>query len=117
VSDIQVAYLEETADQQAANQHHLGLLIPNQSQIAIESVTLKSLRFYMAVEGKCQRNSIEAVLNQLSQRFDISEPFSRIVEALLEAHPLIKSQSEKGSDPLVTPKGQPPFRAGSKSAA
>jgi hypothetical protein len=90
VSDACVAFLDRV-DENPAQQKNTDLRVPNQTNIATECAVVKSHRFYVAIEGKCQHSSIESVLIQISDRFDITEPFSRIVEALLEAHPLIKS--------------------------
>ncbi len=49
------------------------------------------LRFSRNSQADKVQSIAAEVLKQLSERFDVTEPFSRIVEALFEAHPVIKA--------------------------
>ena len=60
------------------------------------SLDLKPLKvadceFSIPVESKLQREQLEATLESLSPNFELSEPFQRINEAILEAHPVAKA--------------------------
>lgn len=67
------------------------LLRPSNTQLAIEPFEVGHSRYQRAASS----NQVEEVtvdcLQQLSERFDLMEPFSRIIEALMEAHPMIKA--------------------------
>lgn len=68
-----------------------GLQLPMQSRIQVTPWVVGNHHFYLPESGKCQRENVEKLLSQLGDRFDFYEPFTRIVEALMEAHPTTKA--------------------------
>lgn len=59
------------------------------------SLDLKQLKvddgdFSIPVQSKLEQEQLASVLQSLSPNFELSEPFQRINEAILEAHPVAK---------------------------
>lgn len=69
----------------------ISLVRPTETIVAVSKFQEHKLRFKRAAESQKVESVAAEVMKQLSDRFDVTEPFSRIVEALFEAHPVIKA--------------------------
>jgi hypothetical protein len=56
-----------------------------------DCLTVGKYRFGLPAGGRVSNESLNQVLSQLANHFDLREPFQRIVEALVEAHPIAKA--------------------------
>ncbi|MEZ6133880.1 MAG: hypothetical protein R3C53_03110 [Pirellulaceae bacterium] len=87
VSDVAIALL------------HTGLTPPAGSErLEIPSSTIESQKLSMAghsfglpAESALGEPELSKVLGKLSANFELTEPFHRVVDALLEAHPIAKA--------------------------
>lgn len=73
--------------QTLANTLHL----PQTSRVGTAKLAWSGAQFVLPEGRKSWRPTVEKVLSELGEQFDIREPFTRIVEALLEAHPTTKA--------------------------
>lgn len=84
VSDATIVCLKDT--QQPENRY---LRFPSGTNLCTRRFTVGG-HSALALQDCHRAETIAAeVLSQASERFDITEPFSRIIEALFEAHPMI----------------------------
>jgi hypothetical protein len=67
------------------------LELPSQSNLATECWSLGEWEFGAPKQSSNAREISEQLLGQLGPHFDLTEPFSRIVEALNEAHPTTRA--------------------------
>ena len=67
-----------------------SLLIPNTNS-SVRDATLLDERIYMLSSSRWKPAELESKVKGLDGNFDLGEPFQRIVEALLEAHPVVKA--------------------------
>ena len=86
VSDAIMVCLEEALAGDTASLRH-----PTATNVPTHRFTALGKKFLRASECNKAEAIIESTLKQLSERFELTEPFSRIVEALFEAHPVIKA--------------------------
>jgi hypothetical protein len=86
VSDVSAALLHFEPESQPSGFHlpdgRVGELLRLRSEPWQLSV--------LASQADCEA-SIAAILSQLGSNFDLTEPFQRVTEALLEAHPIAKA--------------------------
>lgn len=87
VSNLVVVCL---VDQRESNQNS-HLRFPTQTNLNVNQFTLEGRQFQSLQSCRDVELAVRDLLPQLSERFDLTEPFSRIVEALFEAHPIIKA--------------------------
>ena len=85
VSPAKMAFLETNG---GASQDHLT--IP-QSQTARLQLNTKQANFEVAQTSKVDVQLLEKVLADLAPTFELEEPFERILQALMEAHPVAKA--------------------------
>ncbi|MFO0941847.1 MAG: hypothetical protein U0930_13930 [Pirellulales bacterium] len=64
---------------------------PAESVVKCSTFQENKLKFSRNTEANKVESVAAEVMKQLSDRFDVTEPFGRIVEALFEAHPVIKA--------------------------
>jgi hypothetical protein len=93
VTDLQVVALE-SADMLTPVHEHLSL--PTRSLLQYRSMEIGRHVITVAEQSSDQWTSdqwtlLKESLNQLVEKLDLSEPFSRVVEALAEAHPAVKA--------------------------
>ncbi|MBX3420293.1 MAG: hypothetical protein KF752_01925 [Pirellulaceae bacterium] len=67
------------------------LLTPHQSGLQASAMSVRGYEFETVDDDRQKALTVEQVLSQLSDKFDLHEPFDRIVEALYEAHPITKA--------------------------
>ena len=77
--------------QESVIQTTSGLRNPAQTQLHTQQFEVSGHRLLRSAEQSQAEQITAQVLGKLSERFELSEPFSRIVEALFEAHPVIKA--------------------------
>jgi hypothetical protein len=87
VSDVTIVWLVDPAEQ-TENQY---LRFPAHTNLATRQFAVTGHKFWSLKDCQNAEATVAEVLPQLSERFDITEPFTRIVEALFEAHPIIKA--------------------------
>jgi hypothetical protein len=100
VSDQTIVQIEQRSSSESKDQRPTvegqtettsNLQLPMHSSMRVTPWVVGEHRFYLPESGKSQCESVEKVLSQLGDRFDFYEPFTRIVEALMEAHPTTKA--------------------------
>ncbi|QDV22854.1 hypothetical protein [Aureliella helgolandensis] len=92
VSDLPVAQLEGIAAQtqgERATCEHLRL--PQSAAAALRRITAQEYRFAIPEDSPMDVPRMEELLSGLASNFELSEPFYRVSEALLEAHPVAKA--------------------------
>jgi hypothetical protein len=67
------------------------LRFPAFTNLATRQFIVAGHKFLSLQESSKAESTVAEVIPKLSERFDITEPFVRIVEALFEAHPIIKA--------------------------
>ena len=75
-----------SAPDQAAN-----LLVPNSNATDHDHVSNEELRLVVPPNSKLDGPAFLDELGSLDIKFEIAEPFQRVLEALLEAHPIAKA--------------------------
>jgi hypothetical protein len=88
VSDVAVVCLATDNDSTAKPSN---LELPSSSTLPVDSWRFGEHNFWYPKHATKSRQNCEQVLDQLGNDFDLSEPFSRIVEALNEAHPAARA--------------------------
>lgn len=87
VSDIEAVMLDlETQPTSEAS-----LLERPHSQAACNRLELRDQAFLLPSQSKVTESQLDKLLSQLAPNFELAEPFQRIEEALLEAHPIAKA--------------------------
>lgn len=84
-----IATKQSDSDSRAQATTILGL--PFQSIVQATTLEAGNHRFFVPDGGKKHQSLLEKVLSELGENFDFAEPFTRIVEALIEAHPTTKA--------------------------
>jgi hypothetical protein len=64
---------------------------PSSNLVSLRSISASGLRCQTSHQSHVTVQLLEEIVSQLAPNFDVSEPFQRIAEALLEAHPSIKA--------------------------
>jgi hypothetical protein len=67
------------------------LSTPVRSNIATRAVTHGNEHFRVPEESDLQDDHLLRLVGSLAETFELGEPFQRIVDALLEAHPIAKA--------------------------
>lgn len=88
VSDIAVVQLDAELPSSDASEK---LRLPNSASAPRTRFNASGHAFVAPDEAKVTQASVQHVLEKLSTNFDLTEPFQRIMEALLEAHPIVKA--------------------------
>ncbi len=73
----------------AENTAHLR--IPTSTSVHSEVMKLGTVSFCGTQSTKASVQLVEDLVSKLAPNFDLSEPFQRIAEALLEAHPIVRA--------------------------
>lgn len=68
-----------------------SLTVPVASNLATRSMTARGTQFTAPERLDFTEQQLSEVLETLSDSVDLTEPFQRIVDALLEAHPIAKA--------------------------
>lgn len=88
VSDVQAVQLDR---QQPDTPGSERLELPHSMQASLKPMNARSQSFAVLSESTVTETQLSSILDQLSDNFDLTEPFQRILEALLEAHPIAKA--------------------------
>lgn len=88
VTEQTVVALRHEIDSSESGQH---LKIPTQSQLELTEFNVSGCSMLMLQQCLEGRSVVEHLLAKLPTNFDLSEPFFRITEALVEAHPIAKA--------------------------
>lgn len=67
------------------------LKLPRQSQLQLIEFSVGGHDMMMAHERQDRKGGVQQLVAKLPTNFDLSEPFGRIEEALIEAHPIAKA--------------------------
>lgn len=86
VSDVTAGWLHFEPENQAAH-----FLIPEGSAGEVRSVRVDRWQMSMLDSQAESEADIVEALGQLNSHFDLTEPFQRVIHALLEAHPIAKA--------------------------
>ena len=86
VSDVKTVLLDFEPDSQSAH-----FLIPDGGAGEMRAVRVDPWRLSILDSQAESESAIADVLTQLSSSFDLTEPFQRVIHALLEAHPIAKA--------------------------
>ncbi|RMF43976.1 MAG: hypothetical protein D6753_03790 [Planctomycetota bacterium] len=65
--------------------------MPPAGKLPSRTLTVESYRFEVLPECRITENELAERLQGLAPYFDLAEPFQRITEALLEAHPIARA--------------------------
>jgi hypothetical protein len=72
-----------------ANEAHLRR--PHQADVNLRRVGTAGMRCCVSVSSSATSEMLSEMAPKLAPNFDLTEPFQRIAEALLEAHPIVKA--------------------------
>jgi hypothetical protein len=86
VSEVAVAHLQIPARDEPTS-----FRIPAGVAGEVGSVTVAQWQFSIQLGHTQSQRALEQCLSQLKSPFDLTEPFQRITEALLEAHPIARA--------------------------
>lgn len=87
VSELAVARLvHDELSQSVAS----GLRLP-QSNTGGANIRCHDGEFQVPEASKLTQDSLQSILDELSDNFELTEPFQRVSEALMEAHPTTKA--------------------------
>lgn len=64
---------------------------PSSSLMQLKAVQSAGISFKTTNSSRTSVSLVDDVVSKLAPNFDLSEPFQRIAEALLEAHPIVKA--------------------------
>ncbi len=67
------------------------LSLPASSAVPQHKFEAEGQTFAALADSRVTQPTLVALLSQLSDNFDLAEPFQRVLEALLEAHPIAKA--------------------------
>jgi hypothetical protein len=73
----------------SANEAHLRR--PHQADSNLKHVGASGLPCYVTPSSSANSELLSEITPKLAPNFDLTEPFQRIAEALLEAHPIVKA--------------------------
>ena len=79
-----------TADDSKSSQQ-LELLHTPTTALPLKSYGMHGLSLASLARASIDESGVESLLASLCHNFDLSEPFDRIVDAILEAHPLMRA--------------------------
>jgi hypothetical protein len=88
VSELRVVKLEAELSTSNAGEN---LRMPKSTNVDLVRLRGRDHNFMALANSRITEQHLEQVLSQLSANFEITEPFHRITEALLEAHPIAKA--------------------------
>ncbi len=86
VSDVRAGLLHFEPESQAAN-----FLVPEGGAGELRSVSIDRWQMSILESQADSEADIADAIGQLSSHFDLTEPFQRVIHALLEAHPIAKA--------------------------
>jgi hypothetical protein len=86
VSEVAVAQL-----QMPTSDEPVSFRIPTGLAGELGSVSVAQWQFAIQLGHAQSKQALEQCLSQLKSQFDLTEPFQRITEALLEAHPIARA--------------------------
>ena len=72
-----------------ANEAHLRR--PHQADANVKRIGSSGMRCCVSASSSVDNELLSTIAPQLAPHFDLTEPFQRIAEALLEAHPIVKA--------------------------
>ncbi len=87
VADEPIILIENTSDAD----HASHLRKPNSLSLKLEAVQSAGVNFSISNSSRASAKLVSDIASKLAPNFDLSEPFQRIAEALLEAHPIAKA--------------------------
>lgn len=87
VGDEPIALVEVTA----TNENELHLRKPHAGSENLRSIGTSDLRCFVSSSSTVTKDLLSQIAPELAPNFDLTEPFQRIAEALLEAHPIAKA--------------------------
>lgn len=88
VSELRVVKLEAELSTSDAGEN---LRMPKSTNLDLVRLRGRDHNFVALADSPITDQHLEQLLGQLSANFEITEPFQRITEALLEAHPITKA--------------------------
>lgn len=88
ISDVIAVQLDRRHAEAAGSER---LELPTSHQTSLKPLTARSHSFSVLSDSTLTEAQLDSILVNLSANFDLTEPFQRIVEALLEAHPIAKA--------------------------
>jgi len=80
--------LVESSDPNANEAH---LRSPHQSDLNLKRIGASGMRCCVSSSSSANSELLSEIAPKLAPNFDLTEPFQRIAEALLEAHPTVKA--------------------------
>lgn len=86
VSQVETVMLQSDHDRVDASP-----LSKPDSSMETRELTFGPHRFLAAYDSACKAETLASSLENLAPHFELDEPFQRIVDALIEAHPLAKA--------------------------
>lgn len=86
VGDEPIIYLDA---QELGDTSHLRR--PSDANVDLRRMGNSDVSCYATNSGSVTESAITNIQSQLAPNFDLAEPFQRIAEALLEAHPIAKA--------------------------
>jgi hypothetical protein len=88
VSDVLAAVLDFEPTELASSPR---FTLPGTKQAVLRSITVEKRKFSVLNDSSLNEDSLGRLLSPLAANFDLTEPFQRITEALLEAHPIARA--------------------------
>lgn len=86
VSDVAAAYL-----QFPQRDEHPNFCLPSGSAGELVHIQVNQWQFSILSGQDATEKQLAQILNAAGENFDLTEPFQRVTEALLEAHPIAKA--------------------------